>query len=1326
MILKRTISLILLFSVCAAMLSCSGDSRSASRLNPDSGGKTRGKVVLATDFQVTNDPTDQSQPAVAYDSVQHNRYLTVFVDNRNGSQIYGAICIGNDSLGQGVTGNVTSITPSPVNFAITNTAGNKAQPKVAFYPNPADHTQSRYLVVWTDSRNGYGQIYGQLLDDTGALVGSNFPVTTHTAGVDINQNDPDIIYNAVTGKFVVAWVDTTNKDITNLKVYTAAAVTDGSSTTVIYIPYPTADNNMVRTANVDPVSSAVSNVSDVSRLVSNGDYFDNGTDTITESWNVQLNEAHPKLSYSPISGEVFTVWSGTTSKVTLTLKYQLKTITGPPEIITAIYFPPAFSAEATDGGLNKIQLRRNAGLGLVKDFTFGTTGFAANNPSLATDPNTNRLLIVWEDNNGGIATGKNVKGQLIDLSGFTQYGNPIDISVAQGDQTSPVSSFDNVNQRFLVLWEDARNQSANLSNIDIYSQFVDPQGNLSGGNAIVTVAPGNQLAPAVVFGDVNFRKFFVVWKDGRALSNADIFGQMMEFSSAAQLVVNDATNNPIFNGSIDFGSVATGQFKDVIVFLKNDGNSQLTIKAPGAANSQTALPVAPYTVMTPLPATINPGTSYQMSIRFFPIAAGSFTGDPTNPQNLYKLVIDSDGGTAVLNLSGSGVGINTLSVTTTSLPDANTNVAYSTTVGATGGVFPYSWSATGLPTGLSINANTGAISGTPTVSGTSSVTVTVTDNNSPKTSASKTFSLKVGVVSITSTTLKSWTQGVDYALPPAQTIAASGGTGPYTFAISAGSLPSGMSLSAGGLLTGAPTASGNFSFTVRATDSIGQSSTQPFTMAINPAPAILTSSLAGGVVGVPYSQTVRSTGGTLPNTWALTSSALPGGLTFDSGTGIISGTPTTSGTYPVTFSITDATGASASRAMSIQINSVLDLSTPTSGAGSPPSGQRTIPYSFTFTASGGTQPYSWSVTQGSLPAGLTLDPATGLLSGTPTNLGTVTYRVQLQDASGIIETKLFSTTVADPMVITTTSLSSWTQGVSGYTQTLAVTGGSTPLTWAITSGNGAGTVNPAPGLTLNTSSGAITGTPTTAGSYTFTLTATDSSIPALTATKQLNILVNQPLAIDAVTLSDASQNVFYQQQLSATGGTAPLFWSINSGSLPTGLSIGSLSGFISGIPTSLGTSNFTVRVIDGAGAVATLPLTLTISTSGTSNGGGGTNVGVNTVPASSGGKSGCFIATAAFGSYLDPHVMVLRHFRDDFLLKSRPGTAFVHFYYRYSPPVADFIREHPVLRLVTRWALTPLIFAVKYPVSFLVVFAWGVIGLVRANLRRTLRVLAKG
>lgn len=110
---------------------------------------------------------------------------------------------------------------------------------------------------------------------------------------------------------------------------------------------------------------------------------------------------------------------------------------------------------------------------------------------------------------------------------------------------------------------------------------------------------------------------------------------------------------------------------------------------------------------------------------------------------------------------------------------------------------------------------------------------------------------------------------------------------------------------------------------------------------------------------------------------------------------------------------------------------------------------------------------------------------------------------------------------------------------------------------------------------------------------------------------------------------------------------------------------------------------------------------LNIATTITDTGGTGTGSG----------GGGCFIATAAYGSYLDKNVMVLRKFRDNFLLTNAPGKAFVSFYYRYSPPVADFIQEHRALRLTTRAALTPLVYGIKYPVTSLALFGIALSGI---------------
>jgi fibronectin type 3 domain-containing protein len=123
---------------------------------------------------------------------------------------------------------------------------------------------------------------------------------------------------------------------------------------------------------------------------------------------------------------------------------------------------------------------------------------------------------------------------------------------------------------------------------------------------------------------------------------------------------------------------------------------------------------------------------------------------------------------------------------------------------------------------------------------------------------------------------------------------------------------------------------------------------------------------------------------------------------------------------------------------------------------------------------------------------------------------------------------------------------------------------------------------------------------------------------------------------------------------------------------------------------------------------------VTVSAPGESSGGTSTS----STSATSAGGGGCFIATAAFGSYLAPQVMVLRHFRDEHLQTNALGRAFVRFYYRHSPPIADFIRQHETLRMVVRWLLTPILYAVSHPLA-----AAGLLSLLIASLAIRMRAL---
>jgi hypothetical protein len=257
---------------------------------------------------------------------------------------------------------------------------------------------------------------------------------------------------------------------------------------------------------------------------------------------------------------------------------------------------------------------------------------------------------------------------------------------------------------------------------------------------------------------------------------------------------------------------------------------------------------------------------------------------------------------------------------------------------------------------------------------------------------------------ITTSSLPAWTAGVAYS----QTLAAAGGTSPYTWSIASGPLPAGLLLSSGGVISGIPAAAGGpTSVTFQVTDSTSAIATKSLSITINTTPSINTSLLPNGTVGAAYSQTLAVIGGTTPYAWSLSSGTLPAGLSLSS-SGTISGTPTTAGgPTSVIFRVTDSTGAAVTKSLSITINIPLSI-----GTSSLPNGTVGVTYSQTLSPTGGSSPYIWSAVSGTLPVGLSLNSA-GVISGIPTAAGgptSVTFRVT--DSTSATATKSLSITVA--------------------------------------------------------------------------------------------------------------------------------------------------------------------------------------------------------------------------------------------------------------------------------------------------------------------------
>ncbi len=556
---------------------------------------------------------------------------------------------------------------------------------------------------------------------------------------------------------------------------------------------------------------------------------------------------------------------------------------------------------------------------------------------------------------------------------------------------------------------------------------------------------------------------------------------------------------------------------------------------------------------------------------------------------------------------------NPLSITTGSLPQATANQNYSATLAATGGTGSYTWGLAGgspaLPTGLTLNSSTGAITGIPANTSSLTYTFTVTDQTPPTPqTAPKTLQLIVGsappalvITAPAGTTLPTGSVGSAYST----SLTAGGGTGAQTWSIISGTLPNGLSLTAStGAITGTPQigSNGTTPLTIRVQDSGApqQSEQKAVSITIDPSapPNITTTSLSSGTFNVGYNQPVSVTGGFGTLVWGVTSGALPPGLNLNTSNGTISGIPTSTGSFTFTLHVTDSIPQADDQPLTITINSPAP---PTINSFTLPTGVVNQLYTNTqLTASNnGAQPYTWSVTP-ALPNGLGLNPNTGVISGTPLSgsNGVTSHTFTVTDstlpthqASSTVPKSLTINANVTPVTVSTSSLPSGTVGIAYTAPLLAASGGTGPYNWSLNSGSSL----PA-GLSVD-AAGAITGTPTGQGTISTTFKVLDSTSPnQQSATRSISITINAappPLNITTTTLPNGTFDQTYNQTLVATGGTPSYTWSLASGTPPAGLILGT-DGVLSGTPTGVGTSNFTVQVTDSLSQTDTQTLSLTI------------------------------------------------------------------------------------------------------------------------------------
>ncbi len=614
----------------------------------------------------------------------------------------------------------------------------------------------------------------------------------------------------------------------------------------------------------------------------------------------------------------------------------------------------------------------------------------------------------------------------------------------------------------------------------------------------------------------------------------------------------------------------------------------ISITSPGGVPVLTACPLPSGTVGTPMKFQLTAALGfppYNWSVSGLPAGlsangAGLVTGTPTASAfaSVNLAVTDSASGSAsgscFLDIAPAPT------VNTSSLPDGTVGAPYWQDLSASGGIGPLHWSISGSPNWLMLDPNTGVLTGTPPTTGVNSFSVKVTDSLGAQ-SKSASLSVNVGAAGGTFAMVGPCPAPITQGVLVSQPFTARGGFPPYSYTGSG--LPASLVLNSSGVLLGTP-AAGTISFSIRATDQQQQQTTPlACSLVVNPLPSITTTSLPGAVAGSPYTANLALTGGSLPITW---SAALPYWLSIDPQSGTLTGTPPGVGNASVVIWATDAYGISSSKSYTIAINPPGTNSQPALTSSCPlPGASAGMAYSFALTAGGGSSPYQFSVSD--LPAGLT-SSSTGAISGTPLSGGTSQVVIQIVDsrqAKALATCALSVTPAAGISISASTPDGKVGQSYSGG---LTAAGGVLSYTWSVS----AGTLPP--GLVLNSSSGALTGTPTTAGAYSFTAKVTDAASSSATASASINI--SSALVITTGTaLPGAVAGTAYRQALSSSGAVGNTTWTLTSGALPTGITLDATAGVISGSATQVGSFQFTIQAADSSSQKALQQFTLAVT-----------------------------------------------------------------------------------------------------------------------------------
>ncbi len=435
------------------------------------------------------------------------------------------------------------------------------------------------------------------------------------------------------------------------------------------------------------------------------------------------------------------------------------------------------------------------------------------------------------------------------------------------------------------------------------------------------------------------------------------------------------------------------------------------------------------------------------------------------------------------------------------------------------------------------------------------------------------------------------TIGVDYNL----TLAASAGTGTHWWSVVEGTLPDGLELE-GDTIRGTPYVEGTYDFAVRVEDAVGASAMRALELTVTPeggALAIVTQTLPTAATHVPYEAHLTASGGDGTYAWYVDAGDFPPGLSITaagSPSTTIVGAPVDVGSFTFRVRVEDTSGGAAMQTYTLDVTSVGTLQLVTDTL---PDGRLGARYDATLTAAGGAgDDYTWAITSGALPAGLSVGalgtPST-TIAGTPTEFGSFDFTVTVTDADGAWGERSFSLRVdSDVLAITPATIPGATLGAAYMTTLMASGGNDTRFTWALRAGE---TLPPGLELVDNGPAAILAGTPTTRGTFPFTVDLTNQA--GERAEIAYTLAVGDAITIDTAALPPARDGVPYDLTLAASGGSGGYVWLVASGALPSGLTLA--NGRVSGTTRARGVYPLTLRVTDAGGGSAEAAFTLEVT-----------------------------------------------------------------------------------------------------------------------------------